>query len=134
MIIGLDMRLSQYSNMKTNIFLRLRQFGSVYSLTPMKARWQTMKNKETGTESLTQADHFIDITEDLCPMTFVKTKLLLEKAENGDIVDVRLKGKEPLENVPRSALDHGHDVLSLSPEDESQNPDGIHRLRLRVVK
>lgn len=80
-----------------------------------------------------KADHFIDITDDICPMTFVKTKLLLEKADPGDIVEVRLKGREPLENVPRSARDHGHVVISLTPEDDNQPADGLHRLKIQVV-
>jgi TusA-related sulfurtransferase len=67
-------------------------------------------------------------------MTFVKTKLLLEKAADGEVVEVRLKGAEPLRNVPRSAREHGHEILGLSPEDEAGGPDGIHRLRIRVVK
>lgn len=78
-------------------------------------------------------DHFIDITGDICPMTFVKTKLLLEKANPGDIVEVRLKGAEPLENVPKSARDHGHEILVLGPEDDDQPEDGIHRLLIRVA-
>lgn len=61
-------------------------------------------------------DHHIDITNLICPMTFVRTKLMIEKIDVGDILEVRLKGKEPLENVPRSAKQHGHDVLSIEPE------------------
>ena len=58
----------------------------------------------------------LDITADVCPITFVKTKLMLEKMPVGAIATVRLKGVEPLENVPRSILAHGHDVISLTPE------------------
>lgn len=61
-------------------------------------------------------DHFLDITEDTCPLTFVKTKLLIESMAPGDIARVRLKGLEPLENVPRSVRDHGHEVVNLTPE------------------
>lgn len=83
---------------------------------------------------ISKYDHFIDITGDVCPMTFVRTKLLLEKASNGDVVEVRLKGKEPLKNVPRSAADHGHEILSMTPEDPSGPDDGVNLLRIRVVK
>lgn len=62
------------------------------------------------------SDHFLDITEDTCPLTFVKTKLLIESMAPGDIARVRLKGLEPLENVPRSVRDHGHEVVNLTPE------------------
>lgn len=76
-------------------------------------------------------DVFIDITGEVCPLTFVKTKLMIEKMRPGDIAEVRLKGREPLENVPRSVVDHGHAVLALEPETPDTPADGIHRLRLR---
>jgi TusA-related sulfurtransferase len=62
------------------------------------------------------ADHTLDITRDVCPLTFVKTKLLLERMTPGQTAEIRLKGTEPLENVPRSVREHGHDVLSLAPD------------------
>ncbi len=61
-------------------------------------------------------EYFIDITGDVCPLTFVKTKLLLEKMPAGAMATVRLKGVQPLDNVPRSVKAHGHDVVSLALE------------------
>ena len=72
----------------------------------------------------------LDITADRCPLTFVKTKLLIERMDPGDTARIRLKGEEPLENVPRSVRDHGHEVVSLAvaPDD----PEGeVHVLILR---
>jgi TusA-related sulfurtransferase len=78
----------------------------------------------------TDADYFLDITDQVCPLTFVRTKLLLEKMAPGETAEVRLKGSEPLGNVPRNVQDHGHEVVSLEPEaDEAE--DGIHRLVIR---
>ena len=62
------------------------------------------------------ADHLLDITRDVCPLTFVTTKLLLERMSSGETADIRLTGAEPLENVPRSVREHGHEVLFLEPE------------------
>ncbi len=76
-------------------------------------------------------DFFIDITGEVCPLTFVKTKLLIESMQPGQTAEVRLRGREPLENVPRSVREHGHAILSLEPEDTSQPSDGIHRLVLQ---
>ncbi len=73
-------------------------------------------------------DHQIDITNLICPMTFVRTKLMIEKIDVGDVLEVRLKGTEPLENVPRSARQHGHDVLSITPED---GPDDVHTVLIK---
>ncbi len=75
-----------------------------------------------------KTDFYIDITNEVCPLTFVKTKLLIESMGSGQTAEVRLRGHEPLDNVPRSLKDHGHGILSLESEDPSQPPDGIHRL------
>lgn len=59
------------------------------------------------------ADYQLDITGEVCPMTFVRTKLLLERMSPGQVANIRLRGGEPLDNVPRAVRDHGHEVLSL---------------------
>lgn len=73
-------------------------------------------------------DLFLDITPEVCPLTFVKTKLLIERMTPGQIAEVRLKGAEPLENVPRSVRDNGHTVLGLEAENGST---AIYRLLIR---
>lgn len=74
------------------------------------------------------ADYFLDITSDKCPMTFVRTKLLVERMAAGETAEVRLNAGEPLENVPRSLRELGHEVLQVAPE---QPGASVHRLRLR---
>lgn len=74
----------------------------------------------------------IDITGDTCPFTFVKTKLLVERMAIGETALVRLKGAEPLKNVPRSLTEHGQAVLEIIPE-EDEGPTGVHRLVFRKV-
>ncbi|MEO5336347.1 MAG: sulfurtransferase TusA family protein [Magnetospirillum sp. WYHS-4] len=77
-------------------------------------------------------DFFLDITGEVCPLTFVRTKLLLEKMVPGQTAEIHLKGKEPLLNVPRSVKDHGHEVMSLAPLDGgAEVPDTVHRLVIR---
>ncbi len=68
----------------------------------------------------------LDITREVCPMTYVRTKLRLEGLAPGELLEVLLKGEEPLRNVPRSAREEGHEVLSLEAL-----PSGVHRLLLR---
>lgn len=60
----------------------------------------------------------LDITKEHCPMTFVKVKLALAGMQSGDELDVLLTKGEPLENVPRTAEEEGHTVLSVEPEGE----------------
>jgi len=43
-------------------------------------------------------------------MTWVRTKLELERLEPGQTLEVRLGPGEALENVPRSAREAGHSV------------------------
>ena len=71
-------------------------------------------------------DHTIDITADLCPMTFVRTRLALDRLAPGQILLVLLRGEEPRTNVPRTAAEQGHTVLA-----SDTTPDGITRLLLR---
>lgn len=57
----------------------------------------------------------LDITGEVCPMTYVRTKLQLEALGDGEELEVLLRGEEPVRNVPQSALDEGHQVVSLDP-------------------
>ena len=52
----------------------------------------------------------LDITDVTCPMTWVRTKLELERMTPGDELEVRCREGEALENVPRSAREAGHAV------------------------
>lgn len=61
-------------------------------------------------------DQLIDITGEVCPMTFVRTKLRLERMRAGEVLSVRLRGDEPLRNVPRAARDEGHVILGIVPD------------------
>lgn len=49
-------------------------------------------------------------------MTFVRTKLRLERMGSGEVLRVRLRGEEPLRNVPRAARDEGHTVLGIKAD------------------
>jgi len=52
----------------------------------------------------------LDITGLTCPMTWVRTKLELERMAAGEELEVRCGGGEALVNVPRSAREAGHSV------------------------
>lgn len=79
-----------------------------------------------------KAKHFLDISAEVCPLTFVKTKLLIEKMTAGEVLEVRLKGDEPLRNVPRSLQELGHVILSLEPERQDDRM-GVYLLTVRKV-
>ena len=56
------------------------------------------------------APRTLDITGLTCPMTWVRTKLALERMGEGEALEVRCRPGEALENVPRSAREAGHAV------------------------
>jgi TusA-related sulfurtransferase len=73
-------------------------------------------------------DDTVDITDVVCPVTFVKAKVALEELEEGQILSIRLNDGEPVQNVPRSIKDEGHQVLKLTA-----NEDGTYNLIVRKV-
>jgi tRNA 2-thiouridine synthesizing protein A len=71
-------------------------------------------------------DRELDITAETCPMTFVRTRLALDRLQSGQTLLVRLRGEEPRRNLPRTALEQGHSVL-----EQRELPDGTTALLLR---
>ncbi|MBQ8920619.1 MAG: sulfurtransferase TusA family protein [Oscillospiraceae bacterium] len=65
----------------------------------------------------------VDITDVVCPVTFVKAKVALEELEIGEVLAVRMNDGEPVQNVPRSMKEEGHKVLRLDA-----NEDGTYTL------
>jgi TusA-related sulfurtransferase len=84
--------------------------------------------EDLDVETLGAVDHELDITKDLCPLTFVKAKLLLERMSSGETARIRLRAGEPLENVPRALVEAGHEIVSLT---EEGSESGIHNLLVR---
>ncbi|WGF86496.1 sulfurtransferase TusA family protein [Marinivivus vitaminiproducens] len=74
----------------------------------------------------TTCDYNLDISADVCPITFVKTKLLLETMPVGGVANIRLSAGEALDNVPRTLTDYGQEILDL---DEIE--PGIFMMRVR---
>jgi TusA-related sulfurtransferase len=60
----------------------------------------------------------LDVRADVCPITWVRTRLFLEGLPAGARLEVRLRGEAAKRNLPRSAVEDGHRVLSLEPEGE----------------
>ncbi|MCR4742337.1 MAG: sulfurtransferase TusA family protein [Treponema sp.] len=63
-------------------------------------------------------DKFVDITDKVCPLTFVKAKVTLDELDVGQILAVRMNDGEPVQNVPRSMKDDGQQVLKLQKNDD----------------
>ena len=57
-------------------------------------------------------DADIDVTKDLCPMTYVRTRMALDRLLPGQRLRVTLCGAEARQNVPATARLQGHQILS----------------------
>lgn len=57
----------------------------------------------------------IDIRAYACPITYVKTRLALDRLAEGEELEVWLREGEPLESVPRAAEEDGHRVVAVEP-------------------
>ena len=74
-------------------------------------------------------DDIVDITDKVCPLTFVKAKVAMEELEDGEVLAVRMNDGEPVQNVPRSFKEDGHKILKLY-----DNEDGTYTLLVRKVE
>jgi len=58
----------------------------------------------------------LDLTGEVCPFTFVKTKLALEELDQGDLLEVVLDDEAALRDVPRTVGSSGHAIVSVDEE------------------
>jgi TusA-related sulfurtransferase len=57
----------------------------------------------------------VDVTDVACPMTWVRTRIALDRLAPGEALEVLLLAGEPLESVPRTAEEEGHRVAAREP-------------------
>lgn len=75
----------------------------------------TEEDKETGMVSQAVADRVADLRGVVCPLNYVKVKLILAGMGSGQVLSVHLD-EEGARNVPASAESDGHKVLSEQKE------------------
>ncbi|MCD7723282.1 MAG: sulfurtransferase TusA family protein [Clostridiales bacterium] len=61
----------------------------------------------------------VDITDVVCPVTFVKAKVALEELGDGDILSIHMNDGEPVQNVPRSIKEEGHKIIKLISNEDN---------------
>ena len=74
-------------------------------------------------------DDTVDITDKVCPLTFVKAKVAIDELEDGEVIATRMNDGEPVQNVPRSIKEEGHQILKLV-----NNEDGTYNLIVKKVE
>ena len=75
-----------------------------------------------------KVDDTVDVTDVKCPTTFVKAKVAIEELDEGQILAIRLNDGEPVQTVPRSLKEEGHEILKLN-----DNQDGTFTLFVKKV-
>lgn len=65
----------------------------------------------------TENNRSLDIRGVTCPLTWVKTKLVLEQMNSGELLEVKLDSEEAIRDVPKSAKSEGYKVIKLEKED-----------------
>ena len=55
----------------------------------------------------------LDLQGDVCPYTFIKSKIAVEQLEPGQILEILLGNSESASNVPRSLDAEGHEILAI---------------------
>jgi tRNA 2-thiouridine synthesizing protein A len=55
----------------------------------------------------------LDLRPFACPLTYVKTRIALDRLAPGDVLEVWLAAGEPADSVPRSAAEDGHRVVRI---------------------
>ena len=76
-----------------------------------------------------QIDDTEDITDDDCTEKLEKAKEALEELDDGQILSIRMNDGEPVQNVPRSIKEEGHQILKLI-----DNEDGTYDLIVKKVE
>lgn len=76
-----------------------------------------------------KVDETVDITDKICPLTFVKAKVTLDELDDGEVLAIRMNDGEPVQNVPRSIKEEGHQILKLE-----DNEDGTYTLYVKKVE
>lgn len=68
----------------------------------------------------------VDITAETCPMTYVRTRVALAQLLPGQLLQVRLCGRDPEISVPANARRQGHAIIG-----SEKTSDGATLLYLR---
>ena len=74
-----------------------------------------------------KSDKFIDISEEVCPMSFVLTKQAIEELEDGQILELVCQAGESMRSISMQMKDEGHLVKDVKKEDDTH-------FRLKIEK
>ncbi len=72
-----------------------------------------MSNVKESEHTEIEIDDSINLSNEVCPMTFVLTKTKLDGLNPGQHLEVILPAGEPMRNVPIQIKEEGHKILKV---------------------
>jgi TusA-related sulfurtransferase len=66
-----------------------------------------------------EADREIDLKGEVCPYTFVRSKLALEEMASGEVLRVIVDHEPATKNVPKSMENEGNEILEVAKLNDS---------------
>lgn len=95
--------------------------GSVAAEATAKEPEAAVEQKPNEAQATATAGGEADVKKDFrgvaCPMNFVKTKIALSPMKSGQTLEILLDDGAPIQNVPGSVRNEGHEVLSTTMVD-----------------
>lgn len=76
-----------------------------------------------------EIDRELDLKGEVCPFTFVKSKLMIERMKTGEVLRVILDYRPSVDNVPKSFQMEGQEVLAVN-----QIGDNLWEVLVRKVR
>jgi sulfite reductase (ferredoxin) len=86
---------------------------------------QILKQKADILKEQDKTDKILDLKGTPCPLNYVKAKLFLENLNSGSTVEIFLDEGEPIENVPKSLQNDGHQIIKI------ERSNGFYRLLVK---
>jgi len=77
---------------------------------PAQPKVEVTSQKEANVSAEVRVKDFRGVA---CPMNFVKTKIELSSLKSGDLLEIWLDDGQPIQNVPGSVRNEGHEVVSV---------------------
>ena len=71
---------------------------------------------------------FLDLLGEVCPYTFLRSKLAIEEMSDGEELLILLDHRPAFTSVPRALREDGHEVLSVT------RPRTVRRCEVRTRK
>jgi len=90
--------------------LQFKTPGSVVKKEEKTIEMMKVKDKEREDKQGIRIKDFRGVA---CPMNFVKTKIELSTQKSGDLLEVWLDDGQPIQNVPGSVRNEGHEVITV---------------------